>query len=167
MTGRRAHVIVGASLAGASAAATLRAEGFDGRIVLLGAERQRPYQRPPLSKDLLRGEATVEDTFVHDEAFYADHDIDLRLGTRVSDIDPQAHLVHLDGGEGIGYHRLLLATGARPRRLRVPGADLDGIHYLRDLDDLGALRQALSSASRVAVVGAVGSARRWQRRSAN
>ncbi|MGH9117751.1 MAG: NAD(P)/FAD-dependent oxidoreductase [Acidimicrobiales bacterium] len=147
-------MIVGASLAGAKAAETLRAEGFDGRVVLIGAEPHRPYERPPLSKQLLRGESNVEDAYVHEESFYVDHDIELRLGERVTQIDPHATVVHLESGERIAYERLLIATGARPRRLHLPGADLDGIHYLRDLTDTVALRQGLASATRVAVVGA-------------
>jgi 3-phenylpropionate/trans-cinnamate dioxygenase ferredoxin reductase subunit len=155
VSGRPTHVIVGASVAGAMAAETLRTEGFDSRIVLVGAEPHRPYERPPLSKQLLWGESAVEDTFVHGPGFYDEHDIELRLGTRVTAIDPQARVVHLgDDGERLGYDRLLLATGARPRRLQLPGADLAGIHHLRDLGDNAALREALRSASRVAVVGA-------------
>lgn len=153
MTGRQTHVIVGASLAGAKAAETLRSEGFQGRVVLVGAEHERPYQRPPLSKQLLRGEGKAEDAFVHEATFYDDHDIELRLDTRVHDIEPGAHVIHLRDGDPIGYDRLLVATGARPRALRVPGAQLDGIHYLRDLRDNEALRKALQSTSRVAVVG--------------
>jgi 3-phenylpropionate/trans-cinnamate dioxygenase ferredoxin reductase component len=133
MTDRHTHVIVGASLAGAKAAETLRAEGFQGRVVLIGAERHRPYERPPLSKQLLRGETTVADGYVHSASFYADNDIELRLGVRVHDINPGERVVHLLDGDPIGYDRLLLATGARPRRLRVPGAELDGIQYLRNL----------------------------------
>jgi 3-phenylpropionate/trans-cinnamate dioxygenase ferredoxin reductase component len=155
VTGRPTHVIVGASVAGAMASETLRTEGFDSRIVLVGAEPDRPYERPPLSKQLLRGETTVDDAFVHDPGFYDEHDIELRLGTRVAAIDPQARVVHLgDDGERLAYDRLLLATGSEPRRLQVGGADLAGIHYLRDLGDTAALRDALRSASRLAVVGA-------------
>ncbi|MGH9247864.1 MAG: NAD(P)/FAD-dependent oxidoreductase [Acidimicrobiales bacterium] len=154
MTQRQTYVIVGASLAGAKAAETLRTEGFEGRIILVGAEPHRPYERPPLSKQLLRGEAKVEDAFVHSETFYEDHDIELRLGARVHDISLRARVVHLTDDDPIGYDRLLLATGARPRRLRLSGAERDGIHYLRDLADNDELRNALGSASRVAVVGA-------------
>ncbi|MGH9187442.1 MAG: NAD(P)/FAD-dependent oxidoreductase [Acidimicrobiales bacterium] len=154
MTDQPTQVIVGASLAGAKAAETLRTEGFDGRVVLVGAEVHRPYERPPLSKQLLRGETTADEAHVHEETFYTDHDIELRLGTRVTEIDTHSTVVHLQGGEQIGYDRLLLATGARPRRLRLPGAELAGIHYLRDLGDNQALREALRSATRVGVVGA-------------
>jgi 3-phenylpropionate/trans-cinnamate dioxygenase ferredoxin reductase subunit len=147
-------VIVGASLAGASAAATLRAEGFDGRIVLIGSEPYPPYERPPLSKQLLRGDAAIADVFVHAERFYEDQDIELRVGTRVNELLPQSQVVTVDDGASIRYDRLLLTTGARARRLRAPGADLPGIHYLRDLDDNQALRADLQVATRVAVVGA-------------
>ncbi len=147
------HVIVGAGLAGAVAAATLRSEGFDGSVVLLGAEPHRPYERPPLSKGLLRGESDAEQAFVHDSAFYADNGIELRLGRRATRIDPVDRRVHLDDGEPLGYDRLLLATGARPRELRLPGAGVAGIHHLRDLDDARRLRDGLATATRVAVVG--------------
>jgi 3-phenylpropionate/trans-cinnamate dioxygenase ferredoxin reductase subunit len=154
MTARPTHVIVGASLTGAKAAETLRADGYDGRIVMFGAERHRPYERPPLSKQLLRGETGVDDVFVHAADFYERNDIDLLLASRVEEIDVRSRVVTAPGVPSIAYDRLLLATGARPRRLRLPGADLDGIHYLRTLDDNEALRSALVSASRVAVVGA-------------
>ena len=148
------HVIVGASLAGAKAAETLRAEGFDGRIVLIGSEPYRPYERPPLSKQLLRGESDTESVFVHTANFYDDNEIELRVDTQVGEILPQSNVVTAEHGASIHYDRLLLTTGARPRRLRAPGADLAGIHYLRDLDDNAKLRADLQSASRVAVVGA-------------
>jgi 3-phenylpropionate/trans-cinnamate dioxygenase ferredoxin reductase subunit len=148
------YVIVGASLAGAKAAETLRAEGFDGRITLIGAETHRPYERPPLSKELLRGESEPGDAFVHAEDFYAEHDITLLAGTRVTGLDAGTREVTLERGSPIRYDRLLLATGSRPRRLRIAGSDLAGIHYLRNLDDNASLRAAVQTASRVAVVGA-------------
>src|SRR3954453_11290403 len=120
MTSNETHVIVGASLAGAKAAETLRTEGFDGRIVLVGDEADRPYERPPLSKDYLRGEA--EPPFVHPEPFYAEHDIELRTGTLVTGLDVAGRAVVLDDGERLRFDALLLATGAAPRRLPVPGA---------------------------------------------
>lgn len=147
-------VIVGASLAGAKAAETLREEGFDGRIVLVGDEWVRPYERPPLSKEYLRGEAAAP-PFVHDEAFYATHDIELRLGNAVTELSPADARVTLEGGERLAYDRLLLTTGAEPRRLPVPGADLPGVHELRSLDDADALRARLDSpGAHVVVVGA-------------
>ncbi|MEA2437832.1 MAG: 3-phenylpropionate/trans-cinnamate dioxygenase ferredoxin reductase component [Thermoleophilaceae bacterium] len=149
------HVIVGAALAGAKAAEALREEGFDGRVVLIGSEPELPYERPPLSKEYLRGEAPREKARVHDEGFYEQHDIELRTGTTVSAVDTAAREVELDSGERLGYDRLLLATGAEPRRLSVPGAALDGVHYLRDLADADALAARLAKGSgRVAVIGA-------------
>jgi 3-phenylpropionate/trans-cinnamate dioxygenase ferredoxin reductase subunit len=148
-------VIVGASLAGAKAAETLRAEGFEGRVVLIGAERERPYERPPLSKDYLRRESPRDKAFVHPESFYADNDIELRTSSTVSAIDPAASEAVLEGGERIGYDRLLLTTGSEPRRLRVPGAELDGVLYLRDLDDSDAIAARLEGGrGKVVVIGA-------------
>src|SRR5829696_3941404 len=127
------HVIVGAGLAGAKAAEALRDEGFDGPIVLIGEEPEQPYERPPLSKEYLRGEAPREKAHVHPEGFYAEHGVELRTATAVTGIDLAARAVELAGGERVAFDRLLLATGAEPRRLPVPGADLDGAHYLRDM----------------------------------
>jgi 3-phenylpropionate/trans-cinnamate dioxygenase ferredoxin reductase subunit len=151
---RTTYVIVGAGVAGAKAAETLRREGFDGHVVLVGAEPYPPYERPPLSKQLLRGETDVKAAFVHPDDFYTANDIELHVGTRVESIDTRLHALTVDTAESIHYDRLLLATGARPRRLRVPGADLSGIHYLRDLDDAAGLRAELATSTRVAVVGA-------------
>ncbi len=148
------HVIVGGGLAGAKAAEALRTEGFEGRIVLLGEESEQPYERPPLSKDYLRGESAREQARVHPEGFYADHEIELRTGTAVTAIDTAAGELALAGGERLRYDRLLLATGARPRRLDIPGADLDGVLTLRELADADALRARLSGGPHVVVVGA-------------
>ena len=149
------HVIIGAALAGAKAAEALREEGFDGRVVLIGSEPELPYERPPLSKEYLRGEQPREKARVHDEGFYESHDIELRTGTTATAIDTSASEVELDGGERQGYDRLLLATGAEPRRLSVPGADLDGVHYLRTLADSDRLKADLTPGGRrVVVVGA-------------
>jgi 3-phenylpropionate/trans-cinnamate dioxygenase ferredoxin reductase subunit len=145
--------IVGAALAGAKAAETLREEGFDGRVVLLGAEPERPYERPPLSKDYLRGEAGRDAIFVHDESFYAEHDIELRLGATATELNTATNDVVVDG-ERLHYDRLLLSTGARPRRLSIPGGDLDGVHYLRSVEDSDALRARLDRGGAVVVVGA-------------
>jgi 3-phenylpropionate/trans-cinnamate dioxygenase ferredoxin reductase subunit len=147
-------VIVGASLGGARAAEALRDEGFDGRIVLIGAEAHRPYERPPLSKDYLQGRAERQSIFVHDDGWYPEHDIDLRLGTAVAAIDRNLRQVGLASGEAVGYDKLLLTTGAVPVPLPVPGADASGVRYLRTVDDSERLRETLASASRVAVVGA-------------
>jgi 3-phenylpropionate/trans-cinnamate dioxygenase ferredoxin reductase subunit len=150
----QSFTIVGASLAGAKAAETLRAEGFDGRIVLCGAERERPYERPELSKKYLRGEIEDDELYVHPEAFYPEQGIELRTGTRVERLDPGAREVELEGGERLSYQRLLLSTGAEPRRLSIPGSELAGIHYLRTIEDCHALREAISRAGSLAVVGA-------------
>ncbi|HEU4658389.1 MAG TPA: FAD-dependent oxidoreductase, partial [Capillimicrobium sp.] len=108
----RTFIIVGASLAGAKAAEELRERGFDGRVLLIGSEPDRPYERPPLSKDYLRGEAERETAYVHEEGFYAQHEIELLTGTTVTALDPGASRISLDGGRELGYDRLLLATGA-------------------------------------------------------
>jgi 3-phenylpropionate/trans-cinnamate dioxygenase ferredoxin reductase component len=154
MTTDRTHVIVGASLAGAKAAETLRAEGFDGPVVLIGEESDRPYERPPLSKDYLLGKAERETLYVHPQEWYAEHDVDLRLGVAVTAIDRAAHEVSLADGSKAGYAKLLLATGSSPRRLSLPGADLDGVLYLRSAGDSDRIRAAFQVASRVAVIGA-------------
>src|SRR5215217_4056638 len=154
MTNDQTHVIVGASLAGAKAAETLRQEGFDGRVVLVGAEDERPYERPPLSKDYLRGEVGREKVYVHDEGFYAEHDIELRLGRTAERLDASGRELELDDGERLRYDRLLLATGAEPRRLSIPGAELDGVLYLRSVQDSDGLRARLDRGGAVVVVGA-------------
>jgi 3-phenylpropionate/trans-cinnamate dioxygenase ferredoxin reductase subunit len=146
-------VIVGAGLTGAKAAETLREEGFDGRVTLIGAEPERPYERPPLTKDYLRSESPREKTYVHPEAFYGEQDIELISGTAVTALDPGRSLVTLEDGRELGYERLLLATGAEPRRLPIPGADL-GVHYLRTLADCDALRERLDAKGKVTVIGA-------------
>src|SRR3954453_6496488 len=119
------YIIAGAGLAGAKAAEPLREEGFDGRLVMIGAEPERPYERPPLSKDYLRGDVERETIYVHPEGFYAEHDIELRVGRRAVELDPGQREVVLDDGEWLRYDRLLLATGAEPRRLAIPGSELD------------------------------------------
>jgi 3-phenylpropionate/trans-cinnamate dioxygenase ferredoxin reductase subunit len=154
MTDKQTFLIVGASLAGAKAAETLREEGFDGRVVLVGAEGQRPYERPPLSKDYVRGEAERERLYVHGESFYRDHDIELRLGRTAVDMDASLREVALDDGERLRYDRLLLATGAEPRRLAIPGGDLDGVYYLRSVEDADGLRERLDRGGTAVVIGA-------------
>ena len=149
-----AYVIVGASLAGAKAAETLRQEGFGGPLALIGEETERPYERPPLSKDYLLGKADREVIYVHPQAWYADHDVDLRLGIRATGLDTAAHEVRLADGSRAGYAKLLLTTGSTPRRLTVPGADADGVLYLRRVGDSDLIKAALAAASRVAVIGA-------------
>ncbi|MBE1535017.1 NAD(P)/FAD-dependent oxidoreductase [Actinomadura algeriensis] len=149
-------VIVGAGLTGAKAAETLREEGFAGRIVLIGEEIERPYERPPLSKGFLLGAEPRDKAHVHDAEWYGEHDVELRLGVAVDALDAAAHVVRLAGGERIGYDRALLATGAAPRRLDVPGARLQGIHYLRTMADAAALKQALVHGGRRVVVAGAG-----------
>jgi len=146
-------VIVGASLAGAKAAETLREEGFDGRVVLVGAERERPYERPPLSKDYLRREADGK-PYVHEAAFYGENEIELRTSTTVAEIDAVAGEVMLANGEGLGFDRLLLAAGAEPRRLRVPGVELDGVLYLRTVEDSDAIRERIDGGGKLVTIGA-------------
>jgi 3-phenylpropionate/trans-cinnamate dioxygenase ferredoxin reductase subunit len=154
MTNEQTHVIVGASLAGAKAVETLREEGFDGRVVLVGAEDERPYERPPLSKDYLRGEVGREKVYVHDQSFYAEHDIELRLGRTAVSLDTSSRELALDDGARLRYDRLLLTTGAEPRRLSIPGAELDGVLYLRSVQDSDTLRERLDRGGAVVVVGA-------------
>jgi 3-phenylpropionate/trans-cinnamate dioxygenase ferredoxin reductase subunit len=147
-------VIVGASLAGATAAQALREEGYEGRLTLVGDEPERPYERPPLSKDYLRGESEREKVYVHPEGFYAEHDIELRTGERVSAIDPAAGTATLASGGRLDWDRLLLAVGAEPRALPVPGAGLDGVHLLRSLADCDRLREVIDAGGRLVVIGA-------------
>jgi 3-phenylpropionate/trans-cinnamate dioxygenase ferredoxin reductase subunit len=150
----RTFAVVGAGLAGAKAVEALRAEGFDGSVVLFGAEQYRPYERPPLSKGYLQGADERDTVFVHAPTWYAEHDVDLRLDVPVVGLDRQAHELTTRDGDMLRYDKLLLATGATPRRLRVPGAELSGVRYLRTLDDSNALRSAFRPGTRVVVVGA-------------
>lgn len=154
MTNQQTYVIVGASLAGAKAAQTLRQEGFSGRVVLIGEEPVRPYERPPLSKTYLRGEVDFDAAAVHGESFYAEHEIELITSTTVTSVDSAARRVTLNPGSEIDFDALLLTTGATPRRTAITGAELPGIHYLRTVASCDALRQAMVSATRVVVVGA-------------
>ena len=153
MTTDRTFVIVGASLAGATAAATLRGEGFDGRIALIGAEPLAPYERPPLSKEYLRGEQPLEDAFVRPPEWYAEQEIDARFGTRAVQIDVREREVVLAGGERIAFDRLLMATGSRNRSLDAPGAGLPGVFDLRHADDADRIKEAVGQGARVVCVG--------------
>ncbi|MCQ4204267.1 NAD(P)/FAD-dependent oxidoreductase [Streptomyces sp. NPDC058783] len=142
-------VIVGGGLAGAKAAETLRTEGFTGRVILICDERDHPYERPPLSKGYLLGKEERDSVFVHEPAWYAQHDIELHLGQTVVAIDRAAKTVHYgDDGTHVRYDRLLLATGAEPRRLDVPGTDLAGVHHLRRLAHAERLKGVLTSLGR-------------------
>ena len=146
-------VIVGASLAGGTAAATLREEGFDGDIVLIGAERELPYSRPPLSKGYLRGQDRFEDQLVKPASYYTEQRIQLKLGGRATAIDPRQKLVELEGGERVAYDRLLVTTGGRNRTLTVPGADLSGVFQLRTVQDCDRIRAAVAPGRRAVVIG--------------
>lgn len=148
------QVIVGGGLAAATAAETLRSEGATGRVVILGAEDHLPYDRPPLSKGYLLGEAGEEKVFLHDADFYTSRDIEVRTAVTVTAIDRPAAEVVLADGDRLRYHRLLLATGSYPRRLEVPGADAAGVHYLRTLEDSTRLREVFRAGGRVVVIGA-------------
>jgi 3-phenylpropionate/trans-cinnamate dioxygenase ferredoxin reductase component len=150
-----ALVIIGGGLAGAKAAEAARGAGYDGRVIVVGDEAHPPYERPPLSKSVLRGEADVASANVHDDhRFYEEHGIELIAGEAVTSIDPAARRVRLESGSTLEFARAVLATGASPRTLAVPGADLDGVHHLRTRDDALALRDAIRGGGRVAVIGA-------------
>jgi len=149
-----AIVIIGAGLAGARAAETLRAEGYIGELVLVGAEREHPYERPPLSKGYLQGSAELSSVYVHEPGWYGEQGVELRLGVAATAIDRAARRVLLADGSALPYERLLLATGATPRRLQVPGADLAGVHYLRTIADSQALREAFARGGEVVIAGA-------------
>jgi 3-phenylpropionate/trans-cinnamate dioxygenase ferredoxin reductase subunit len=154
MSSSETFVIVGAGLAGASAAQTLRDEGFGGRILLFGEEAVRPYERPPLSKAYLRGETGFDGVAVHDADFYQTREIELHTSTTVKEIDPNASVVRLMTGEQVRYDRLLLSTGAKPRRLSTPGSQLRGVHYLRSIADADAIRDAITPSGPLVVIGA-------------
>jgi 3-phenylpropionate/trans-cinnamate dioxygenase ferredoxin reductase subunit len=146
-------LIVGGGLAGASCAEALRELGFDGSVVLVGREPQAPYQRPPCSKDLLRGESTPEDALLHPAEWYAENDIELLVRTSVMKLDLDARAATLSTKDEIGFGKALLATGANVRRLRVDGGDLEGIHYLRTLGTAESLRADAEEAERVVLIG--------------
>lgn len=146
--GHLTFVIVGGGLAGAKAAETLRAEGFTGRVILIGDERDHPYERPPLSKGYLQGKEERESVFVHEPAWYAQADVELHLGQVVVAIDRAGKSVRLGDGTVLHYDRLLLATGAEPRRLDIPGTELAGVHHLRRLAHADRLRQVLAALGR-------------------
>jgi 3-phenylpropionate/trans-cinnamate dioxygenase ferredoxin reductase subunit len=152
MADPRRIVIVGTGLAGASAAGALREQGYDGDLLLVGEQRHRPYELPALSKGILLGD-TDDPDWVHEESFYAEKNIDLRLGTRVSGVSVGEHTVDVDGKRE-SWDRLVLATGSTPRRLRLPGHDLDNVLRLRRLDEARALRQELTEGRNVVIIGA-------------
>ena len=146
-------VIVGAGLAGGNVAVALRGEGFRGRIVLIGGEPDHPFGRPPLSKTYLRGEEDLTDWYVKPAEWYDRNDVELRLETSVTGINTDARTVPLPGGETLGYDRLVLCTGGRPRRPGVPGVELPGVHLLRTVADCEAVKRAARPGARAVVVG--------------
>src|SRR6478609_1948759 len=139
----RTFVVVGGGLAGAKTVEALRERGFDGRLVLVGDESVLPYERPPLSKDLLQGKAERSSVFVHEQSWYDEHSVEVRLGGAATGLDVSAHRVDLADGTSLDYDKLLIATGSEPRALPVSGADLDGVLYLRNLEDSEQLKQAI------------------------
>lgn len=147
-------VIVGANLAGGRAAEQLRKHGYAGRIVLVGEEPFRPYDRPPLSKKLLRGQLAEDKLYLRPEDWYAKHEVTLELGVRATGLDPSAKRVALGDGRELAYDAAILATGARVRKLSCPGAHLNGVHYVRTLLDSRAIRAELAPGKRVVVIGA-------------
>lgn len=153
MSRGRGIVVVGAGLAGARTAEALRSFGYDGRLVLVGDETDRPYIRPPLSKEYLRGEADLSAAFVHDETWYDDNDVELLLGEHVEQVELLARSVRLGSGGGLDFDALALTTGASSRTLDVPGADAHHVHLLRSRGESDALRRRLQDASRLAIVG--------------
>jgi 3-phenylpropionate/trans-cinnamate dioxygenase ferredoxin reductase component len=153
MASTETYVIVGGGLAGAKAAEAVREAGFDGAVVLVGDENERPYERPPLSKGYLKGEEPRDKIYVHDAGWYDAHDVQLRLGAAVTGVHRADRQAELAGGERLAYDRLLLATGAAPRRLPVPGGDLPGVHYLRRVGDSEAIKAGIGSGRSVVVVG--------------
>ena len=146
-------VIVGAGQSGGRAAALLRQEGFEGAITLIGAETHAPYERPPLSKAVLKGEKEPESCFLYDSAFYQENRIDLKLGASVGAIDATTKTVTLADGETLSFGALIIATGGIVKTLTLPGSDLPGVHVVRTIDDSLALQKDLSPSARVAVIG--------------
>lgn len=153
MADTRTFVIVGGGLAAAKAAEALRARGFTGAITILAGEEHLPYERPPLSKAYLKTGEGLEDAFVHDQQWYAAHDVEVRTGTVAASVDRGAHEVVTAQGERLRYDRLLLATGSSPRRLDLPGADLGGVLTLRTIEDSDTLRSLLQPGARLVFIG--------------
>ena len=153
MADPRTFVVVGAGLCGATAVATLRSEGFDGRIVLIGAEELPPYERPPLSKEYLRGEDPLEQILVRTPEWYREHDVEARCGTHVTQLDARAREVVLAGGERVAFDAFLMATGGHNRKIEAPGSELPGVLDLRYVGDADRLRAAVANGARVVCVG--------------
>lgn len=154
MANSNAFVIVGGGLAGAKAAEALRESNFDGRVTLLADENRLPYERPPLSKEYLAGKKSLDEFTVQNSDWYRDNDIDLKLDTRVADLDASAHTVAVAGESPMHYDKLLLATGSAARRPAIQGCAAAGVHYLRNYDDAVALNTVLVEGASLAVVGA-------------
>lgn len=146
--------IVGGGLAGAKAAEALRAQDFDGDVVIFGAENELPYERPPLSKEFMQGKQDLPEFTVHDTDWYLDQRVEFRPGTRIEKVDPAAKTVALPDGSPLSYDKLLLATGSSSRHIDLPGAEATGVHYVRTVDDARAIRDVLSEGTRLAIVGA-------------
>jgi 3-phenylpropionate/trans-cinnamate dioxygenase ferredoxin reductase subunit len=151
-TSTKPMVIVGGGLAGGNAAATLRDEGFGGPVVIISREPGVPFGRPPLSKTYLRSEESLDGWYVRPADWYAAHDVD-RLAASVTAVDPAAHRLVLDSGREVEYQKVLIATGGQNRRLRIPGAELSGIHYLRTVADCDAIKREAITGRRAVVVG--------------
>lgn len=147
-------VIVGGGLAAGKAAEALREHGHSGPLIIIGDEREKPYIRPPLSKGYLLGKEERDSIFVHPDDWYREHDVDLLLDTRARAVDRRARTVELDDGRQVPYTKLLLATGSTPRRLTVPGADLDNVLYLRRVGDSERLKSAFTAGAKIVVIGA-------------
>jgi 3-phenylpropionate/trans-cinnamate dioxygenase ferredoxin reductase component len=147
------YVVVGASLAGARAVEALRSEGFAGRLVLVGAEHHLPYDRPPLSKGVVLGEKEPDGILIHDAEFYSHNDIELRLGVRATRVDTHGRRVELENGADIRADKVLLCTGTSPRRLNIPGLDLEGVQFLRTVDDATAIRDQLRAGGSIVILG--------------
>ncbi|WP_114905529.1 NAD(P)/FAD-dependent oxidoreductase [Ornithinimicrobium murale] len=146
-------VVIGAGLAGAHVVEALRARSYAGPVTLVGDEQDRPYERPPLSKGYLQGAAEIEEAYVHPEGWYAEHDVSTRFGDAAVALDRASHEVELASGERLSYGTLVLATGATPRRLRLPGSDLENVLTLRRIADSNALRAAIAEHRRIVIVG--------------
>lgn len=147
-------VIVGGGLAGGKAAEALREQGYDGPLTLVTAEEHLPYERPALSKGFLAGSAEKDSLFVHDAQWYAEHDIELRTSVEVTELNPRAHSVRLSDGSTLGYRKLLLATGARPRSIDLAGTDAENVYQLRTIADAERLQELFGRIERLVVVGA-------------
>lgn len=154
MTSDQTFVVIGAGQAGGWAAKTLRDEGFEGRVVIVGDENFAPHERPPLSKDVLLGDAEKESCLLWPPGTLEDANIEMRLGASVSAIDPDGHTLTLAGGETIPWHKLMIATGGRARSLDVDGVELDGVYTLRTIEDAEAIRTRLTEGAKVLVIGA-------------